>query len=87
VSTWSGTQAQLFHEGLGADRRVDRAHGGHVLATHGGDLVHQAAGRGHGHQGDDLAAAARLAERGDVTRIAAESGDVVAHPLQGHDQV
>jgi hypothetical protein len=76
-----------FHEGLGADRGVDRAHGGHVLAAHGGGLVHQAAADGMAIRVTTLAAAARLAERDDVARIAAERGDVVAHPLQGHDQV
>jgi hypothetical protein len=64
-----------------------RAHGGDVLAAHGGDLVHQALGDRHGHQRDHLAAAARLAERRDVAGIAAEGRDVVAHPLQGQDQI
>jgi hypothetical protein len=82
-----GLEAQLLHEGLGADGGVDRAHGGDVLAAHGRDLVVEARRARHGHQGDDLAAAARLAEGHDIARVAAEGGDVVAHPLQGQDQV
>src|SRR4029079_2498922 len=37
------------------------------------------------HQRADLGAAARLAEHGNVRRIAAEATDVVAYPLQRGD--
>ena len=36
---------------------------------------------------ETLAAAAALAEDGDIGRVAAESGDVVAHPFQHQHQI
>src|SRR3546814_2358053 len=50
-------------------------------------LVEQALGGGHRHQGRDLRAAARLAEDGDITGIAAEGRDVALDPSQRGDQV
>ena len=50
-------------------------------------LVEEARGGGHLHKRVDLHAAAGLAEDGDVVRVAAETGDVVPHPPQGHDDV
>ncbi len=41
----------------------------------------------HRHHGRDLAAAAGLAEDRHVGRIAAEFGDVVAHPFERRDQI
>ena len=69
--------------------RRSRGHpaGRHLLAAHRPDAVEQAGGRRHGHQRRRLRAAARLAEDGHVTRIAAEARDVVAHPAQREDQV
>ena len=43
--------------------------------------------RRHRHQRGDLRAAAGLAEHHDVARVAAELGDVVAHPAQRQHQV
>ena len=43
--------------------------------------------RRRGHQGRDFPAPARLAEDGDVARIAAELGGVVMHPAQRLDDV
>ena len=50
-------------------------------------FAEQALGRRHGHQGSDLSAAARLAEDGDVGRIAAEGRDVVADPFECLDDI
>ena len=49
--------------------------------------MEQALGRGHAHEGGHLAAAAGLAENQHVVRVAAELGNVVMDPLQGHGQV
>ena len=46
------------------------------------DAMEQAARRRHRHQRGALRAAARLAEDRDVAGVAAELGDVVAHPLR-----
>ncbi len=51
-------------------------------AAHNDGLVEQAPGGRHAHQGADLAASARLAEDGDVVRVAAESLDIVPDPFQ-----
>ena len=47
----------------------------------------QPGGRGRAEQRADAHAAGRLAEDGDVRRVAAEAGDVVAHPPQRLDLV
>ena len=49
--------------------------------------MEQAIGLRHGHQRGDLGAATRLAEHGDVARVAAELVRMLAHPAQGVDQV
>ena len=50
-------------------------------------LVKESLRRRHGHQRTDFGAAAGLAEDEHVVRIAAEFGDVVAHPLQRQQHV
>ena len=49
--------------------------------------MEQTLGRRHVHQADHFAAAAGLAEDGDVAGIAAEGFDVVVNPLEGGHQV
>lgn len=57
---------------------------GHAL---GDAAVEQTGGSGHDHQHRDRCGARRFAEDGDVVLIAAESGDVVVHPLKRSDLV
>lgn len=57
------------------------------LPAHGGGPMEEASGRGGGHQGGDLGAAAGLTEDHHLVWIAAETGDVVPHPLQRQDKV
>ena len=44
-------------------------------------------GWGHGHEYGNLAATAGLAEDGDSSGVTAEIGDVVTHPLEGHNNI
>jgi len=81
-----GAQAQPFGDDacdvggeIGAEEEV-----GHAL---GDAAVEQTGGSGHDHQHRDRCGARRFAEDGDVVRIAAESGDVVVHPLKRSDLV
>ena len=59
----------------------------HLRAAHRDRLVEEAFRRRHPEQRAHLAAATRLAEHRDVVRVAAEIGDVVAHPLERRDDV
>ena len=49
--------------------------------------MEQPLSRRHSQQRAHLAASAGLPEDGDVARIAAERGDIVAHPFKGGDQI
>ena len=60
---------------------------GQAAAAFGDDLVEEALGGRHMHHADDFAAAAGLAEDGDVAGIAAEAFDVVVNPLERGHQV
>src|SRR3546814_1396363 len=79
--------AEFVEKRVGAFGRVERARDGDLLPAHRDRLVEQALGGGHRHQGRDLRAAARLAEDGDITGIAAEGRDVALDPSQRGDQV
>ncbi|MEZ5766059.1 MAG: hypothetical protein R3D69_18700 [Xanthobacteraceae bacterium] len=76
---------RLLGRGFGRHRLQMRV-AGVGAALHDG-AVEQALGRRHRHDGRNLAAAARLAEDRDVAGVAAEFGDVVAHPGQRRNQI
>ena len=67
------------HLAVGGLERRDRGVG---QRRHDDRAVKQALGGRHGLQHRCLAAAARLAEHGDVARVAAKACDVVPDPLQ-----
>ena len=73
-------QLQVIEEPPNPQLGVLRPHGGDVLAAHGDEAVIKAGRTRHGHQGHQFAAAARLTKDGDLGGVAAEAGDVVAHP-------
>ena len=64
-------------------RRTDHARCGTLRDR----LGEKAFRRWHGQQGGDRVRPGALAEDGDVVRITAERGDVVAHPLQRQHEV
>jgi hypothetical protein len=80
-------RAELRQIGPGAARGVERARSGDLLAAHRPAAMEQACRGGCAHQCRDLGAAARLAEHRHSRRIAAERGNVVAHPFEREDQV
>src|SRR6185503_18933881 len=71
-----GSDPELGEELLGRARRVLARRASNRGATHRDRAMHQSFGRRHRHQRRDLAAAARLTERGDVRWIAAKRRDV-----------
>src|SRR3546814_17690443 len=72
--------AEFVEKRVGAFGRVERDRDGDLLPAHRDRLVEQALGGGHRHPGRDLRAAARLAEDGDLTGIAAAGRDVALDP-------
>src|SRR5436305_3619492 len=53
----------------------------------GDGAAEQPVGSRHGEQRADAHRSCRLAEDGDIARIAAEGGNVVAHPYEGGDLI
>lgn len=74
-------------KGQAAAPGIERAGRGDLLAAHGPGCVKKARRRRRRHQGGDFCAASGLSEHGHAARIAAESGRVRLHPLQGEDQI
>src|SRR3954454_16410677 len=67
----------------GVIRRRGAKHGAALDAG----LVKQPFGSRHCHQGTDFLSAAGFTEYGYVSRIAAKTRDVVAHPFERGDQI
>src|SRR2546427_6607674 len=55
--------------------------------TLGNNSAEQTCGAGHRQQRGDAKGASRLAENGDVIRVAAEGSNVVLHPCEGGNLV
>ena len=80
-------EAEIGQDRLGSCLRHCLRDGGILRAALQAGAVEETLGRRHGHERRDLAGAARLAEEHHLARVAAEAGDVVAHPLEGRDQI
>jgi hypothetical protein len=72
---------------LGLGRGLQPLVADHRRAAFGDRLGDQAPGQGRGDQQGSVLGARRLAEHRYVLRVAAEPGDVVAHPLERRDLV
>ena len=82
-----GTEFELLQHGVGQARRalaLGEAHAGAALDDR---LVEQPLGARHPKQRADLSAAARLAEDGDIARIAAQAAGMLVHPLQRRHEI
>ena len=80
-------QPDLREQQLGLAGRIARIADAQHRAALDDRAVEEPLGVGHREQGRDLPSAAGLAEHGHPGRVAAERLDVVAHPLEGGDDV